>query len=282
MKNLKLIPTAIFFLLFNSFLICQDEDIEGSKDYPLFNRMPGFKICSFETKDFEAVKFPVESTTDESGKKETIEGKYYYYYYCMKSDARQVSMTQIFRNFENAFNKINSKIVAKVIEPNSSYNFITAKFTKNNMEIWLLMNASDVDYYFTIIEKQVMEQVIQANEMLDAINKDGFIALNILFDTGKSTIKEESQPIIDQIHSMLKGAPDLKVSIEGHTDNTGTAQGNLTLSEARAKAVADALTAKGIEVTRLSSKGWGQEKPVADNRTDEGRAKNRRVEIVKK
>jgi outer membrane protein OmpA-like peptidoglycan-associated protein len=100
-------------------------------------------------------------------------------------------------------------------------------------------------------------------------------------ETGKADIKPESQNIVVQIAEMLKANPDLKVSIEGHTDNTGTAAGNKTLSDARAKAVMKAVAAGGVEAGRLSAKGWGQEKPLADNRTDEGKTKNRRVEVVK-
>ena len=133
-----------------------------------------------------------------------------------------------------------------------------------------------------VAEKELMKQDIQANEMFDALNKNGFIALYINFETGKADIKPGSQEIIDQIVQMLKDNPDLKISIEGHTDNVGTAQSNQTLSENRAKAVMDAVIAKGIDKSRLSSKGWGQTKPIADNKTEEGRAKNRRVEIVKK
>jgi len=129
---------------------------------------------------------------------------------------------------------------------------------------------------------EAMKQEITANEMLDALNKDGFIALNILFETGKSAIQSESLPVVDQIFELLNSDPALKISIEGHTDNVGDAAANKKLSNERAKSVMDALIAKGVDKTRLSFIGWGQEKPVADNRTDEGKAKNRRVEIVKK
>ena len=85
----------------------------------------------------------------------------------------------------------------------------------------------------------------------------------------------------DLTASLLKANPKLKLSVEGHTDNTGTPEGNRKLSDARAASVKAALVAKGIEAPRLQSKGFGQDKPVADNRTEEGRAKNRRVELVK-
>jgi outer membrane protein OmpA-like peptidoglycan-associated protein len=80
---------------------------------------------------------------------------------------------------------------------------------------------------------------------------------------------------------MLNSNTGIKISIEGHTDNVGLAATNKKLSQDRAKAVMDALVAKGIISTRMSYQGWGQEKPVADNSTDDGKAKNRRVEIVK-
>ena len=151
--------------------------------------------------------------------------------------------------------------------------------------IWIGVEAaSDVaeSYTLTIMEIEEMKQDIQASAILDVLNKDGFIALDILFETGKSVIQKESLPIIDQIYEMLNLAANIKISIEGHTDNVGDATSNKKLSNDRAKSVMDVLIAKGIDKSRLSSIGWGQEKPVADNRTDEGKAKNRRVEIVKK
>lgn len=110
----------------------------------------------------------------------------------------------------------------------------------------------------------------------------GFVTLQINFETAKADIKPESQYIIDQVVELLNDDETLNVSIEGHTDNVGSAASNKTLSENRAKSVMNAIIAKGIDKSRLSAKGWGQEKPIADNKSEEGRAKNRRVEIVKK
>jgi OOP family OmpA-OmpF porin len=81
---------------------------------------------------------------------------------------------------------------------------------------------------------------------------------------------------------LLKDNPGLKVGIEGHTDSTGTPARNKTLSQQRAESVVSALVKAGIDAKRLSTAGWGQDKPIADNKTEEGKAKNRRVEIVKK
>ena len=86
-----------------------------------------------------------------------------------------------------------------------------------------------------------MVQEVTADAMYNALSKDGFMALYINFDTGKATIKPESQPIIDQIAALMKSHADLKLSIEGHTDNVGTPASNKTLSEQRAKAVLDAV-----------------------------------------
>jgi outer membrane protein OmpA-like peptidoglycan-associated protein len=81
---------------------------------------------------------------------------------------------------------------------------------------------------------------------------------------------------------MMKSNPDLKIGVEGHTDNVGSPASNKTLSEARAKSVVSALVAQGISADRLTPAGYGQDNPVADNNTEEGRAKNRRVELIKK
>jgi outer membrane protein OmpA-like peptidoglycan-associated protein len=118
--------------------------------------------------------------------------------------------------------------------------------------------------------------------LYDRMMTDGkFITCGITFDVGKSTIKPESMGEINRIVKLMTDNPELKFSVEGHTDNTGNAASNQTLSEARSKAVADKLVEMGINKDRLQSAGKGQTSPLADNATDEGRAKNRRVEFVK-
>ncbi|MDC1809369.1 OmpA family protein [Bacteroides uniformis] len=118
--------------------------------------------------------------------------------------------------------------------------------------------------------------------LYDRMMTDGkFITYGITFDVGKSTIKPESMGEINRIVKLMQDNPDLKFSVEGHTDSTGNEATNQTLSDARSKAVVDKLVEMGIAATRLTSSGKGQSNPIADNGTDEGRAKNRRVEFVK-
>jgi outer membrane protein OmpA-like peptidoglycan-associated protein len=102
---------------------------------------------------------------------------------------------------------------------------------------------------------------------------------NIFFDLGKFDLKPESTIELDNIFQLLKENPTLKIQISGHTDNIGKAADNMTLSNNRAQAVVKYLVSKGIEPVRLTFKGYGATKPVADNSTDEGRAQNRRTEL---
>lgn len=88
--------------------------------------------------------------------------------------------------------------------------------------------------------------------------------------------------MVEQIIEMMRQAPEIKISVEGHTDSDGSNESNLKLSEARAKAVVELIVKGGIDAARLSSAGYGEEKPIADNSTEEGKAKNRRVELIKK
>lgn len=268
-------------LLFQILVFAQNEDAEGCKDHPLLNRMSGFYITSCETRDFDVFDFPIENSTESERKVESVEGKKYYLYYNNSKEDKIITSRQILKNFETALNGIKATVF-KLIEPNNSYSFVCGVLKKGKMETWVHVTASDNEYEVNIVEKEVMKQEIQATDIYRELNESGFIALDIHFDTGKSTIKAESQPIIDALFDMLKSNPDLKVSIEGHTDNTGNADANKKLSIARAQAVMDALIKKGIAKTRLTSTGFGQEVPVADNRTEDGKAKNRRVEIIKK
>lgn len=153
-------------------------------------------------------------------------------------------------------------------------------------EYWIQVSTGAIPLhgYVTVLEREGMKQslgFLDASAMKKAIDADGRVALYINFDVDKATLRPDAQPTITEINKLLAGDPALKLSIEGHTDNTGTPAHNQTLSTARARSVLGALIGLGIDPTRLQSKGFGQDKPLADNASEDGRAKNRRVELVR-
>jgi outer membrane protein OmpA-like peptidoglycan-associated protein len=116
----------------------------------------------------------------------------------------------------------------------------------------------------------------------DRVLSDGKIIVNgIRFDVNKATIKPQSNGAINKIFKLMQKQPDLRFSVEGHTDSDGDEAANLKLSKARGKAVMDKLISMGIAADRLKYDGFGESKPIADNGTAEGKANNRRVEFVK-
>jgi outer membrane protein OmpA-like peptidoglycan-associated protein len=118
--------------------------------------------------------------------------------------------------------------------------------------------------------------------LLDALNKDGkIVSHGIHFDVNSAAVKPESMGTINQIAKLLKENPALKLEIGGHTDSTGDASKNMSLSQDRAEAVKKLLVAQGVDASRLSAKGYGATKPIASNDALEGKAQNRRVEFVK-
>ena len=163
-------------------------------------------------------------------------------------------------------------------------NGLTLKFASGGREIWVFLQSFDGDgsYRLTVSEREAMKQDISVNELADKLNKDGFIALYVNFETGKSTLLPDAVATLDAAAGALKAAGEFKVEVAGHTDNVGTPESNLKLSQDRAQAVMAALVQRGVKADRLIAKGYGQTTPVADNRTEDGRAKNRRVELVKK
>ena len=254
------------------------------KDTPYFTGMPSYKIVDASDQEFADYRFY-------NGKNcTTIEGKKFFRAYTLKEDAKQSSDLQISRNYSNSVKSMGGTIVfegqcsGSDCAENCGYRMMVGKVMKGGNELWIeVVPFNDGnDYYLTLVVKEAMKQDVTASDMFDTLNREGHIALYINFDTGKSTIKPESKQIINQIVEMMKANPGLKIGVEGHTDNVGNPKSNKTLSDERAKSVVAAIVAQGIDTKRLSTAGYGQDKPIADNKTEEGRAKNRRVELVKK
>jgi OmpA-OmpF porin, OOP family len=283
MKNKVCMFFPFLILVFPGALIQLQAQESEFKDTPWFSGMPSYMIYNAEEVEFDSYNFF-------NGKNcTTVEGKKFKRTYSLKENAQKSSVIQIMRNYSTAIKNMGGTVIYEgapqeaECADNNGLNMIIGKVVKNGNEMWVeVASLGGDDYYLTIIIKELMKQDVTASNMFDALNRDGHIALYINFDTGKSIIRDESKPIVEQIVRMMKSNPDLKIGVEGHTDNVGTPASNKTLSEARAKSVVSAIVSQGIAADRLSPAGFGQDKPIADNGTEEGRAKNRRVELVKK
>jgi outer membrane protein OmpA-like peptidoglycan-associated protein len=263
-------------VLMGGFAFAQ-QDKKGCKDHPLFTRMPGTYIYDCKSSEFDAREWPDPDTQGKTNVK--VEGKYYFNYYePQKGFEGKRSDLQVQRNYQNAMKKIGGSVYE---HRGNSY----MKLSKDGKEIWAYVTVYRGDIIkIEIIEKESMKQEVTADAkfMAEGISSTGHVAIyGIYFDFNKSDIKQESEPALQEISKLLSSNPNLKVFIVGHTDNVGGIDYNMKLSQARADAVVKALTTKyKVNPQRLKAYGIGQLAPVAPNKTDDGRAKNRRVELV--
>ncbi len=255
-------------------------DRSGSKDYPGITRMPDFFIYSYRDIQFDSAIFKVTQNSKKTD--QTIEGRKVVIEYSLKNGAATVSQLQIIRNLQNAVRTSGGQVIDD--SPGTGWYNTTLRFTKGNKEVWVLIETGHNGYTQTVVERQVMKQdvTVDAAAMATSIADTGSVAIyGINFDTASSVIKPDSEPAITEIVKLLTNKPALKVGIVGHTDMVGDATSNMKLSQARAQAVITALVTKhGIAATRLVAFGAGPWAPLASNKTDDGRAKNRRVELV--
>jgi OOP family OmpA-OmpF porin len=263
-------------LFFACDLRAQDEekpqDAEGCKDSPLITRFPGSIIHTCDNKEYEQADFPLGNDKDGAALLKHVEGDFHSWDVGTRPGTSQI---QVFRNFQTALKNAGFSI---------DYTNSPSEIVAHKGATWIYLDNKGEFYYQTIVtEKQMQQEVAaDASSLGDEINKTGRVAVyGIHFDTGKATIQPDSENILGEIAKLLQQDANLKLRVEGHTDNQGNAAANQALSEKRAQAVVVWLTAHSVPAGRLTAKGLGQTQPVADNSTNDGRAKNRRVELVK-
>lgn len=152
-------------------------------------------------------------------------------------------------------------------------------------DIWIHVCAGSNAGGWIIAETRPFQstaKALPAEALKQALDGNGKVAIEVNFATDAAQILPDSEPQLAQVIALLRADPQLRLAVGGHTDNSGTPTHNQQLSQARADAVVQRLTAAGIAADRLSAQGFGQTQPVADNANEEGRAKNRRVELVKR
>lgn len=273
----KIFAALLLLLVFPLTVFAEAGDALG-QDHPLVPRLPGWHIREYYVHDFDVFddNLPRRGQPD---LKFHAEGKVTYIRY---TSDKEVVPADVVANYATALKAIGA---VQLNESDSVFGNRVFKLARQNGDIYVAVRpeGNHAHYYnLTFIEPAARQQLISADAMYETLNKVGFLALYVNFDTNKSDIKPDGEPVIAQIVGLLKAKPDLKIYIDGHTDNVGSPAANKALSQERAKAVMQAVIKQGIDASRLTARGFGQEVPIADNRLDDGRAKNRRVELVKR
>jgi outer membrane protein OmpA-like peptidoglycan-associated protein len=309
-----------FFLLFSS--IALSKDIKGCKDHPLISRYVGSEFVNCRIDKFNEYRLLIKKAMNSGGKGKNIdstmnlEGKVSKITYKIPSER---STLEVFRNYESALKKADFKILyscsnegcggrnfnhavvpytSEFAENYENQRYLAAHLKRDEGDVYvsfyIVRNTSSggptYNLIFTqldVIEAQPMDAglvIIDSNTMEKEISKTGRVALyGIYFDTNKADVKPESMTTLKEIAKLLKKKNGLELAVVGHTDNKGSFEYNMDLSKHRAKAVVDVLVKDyGIIRSRLTHWGVGFLSPVASNKSDAGRAKNRRVELVER
>ena len=273
----------VFVLLATSATAAEPKDAPAcvGKDHPLFTRMPGYYLGTGSTCKERQFAREVFATSNEQKKRmdKAVEGHWYEFEYHWRGQGPSPSGLQVGRNYANAATAAGGEVMFQ-----DSYGATTVRFVGGGKETWAAVKTGGSQLRLRIVEVEGMKQDILANAeaLKGGLATNGHVELKgIFFDTGKSDLKPESEPALAEVEKLLKAQPALAMWVVGHTDSVGGVDPNLALSQARATAVVKALVEqRGIDAARLASFGAGPFAPVATNATDEGRARNRRVELV--
>lgn len=296
------------------------QDVEGSADHPLIPRYEGSEILEYETQsftDYTLVTAPLKGDVgDNPDATTTLEGALTRITYRAPAER---SVLEVFRNYENALGEAGftplfdcdgeecgSSAFDDFAERDRSmtiwgdgrsHRYLAAHLERAEGDVYVSLyataNASGgpskdrTMVQLDVVEVEPMEErmvVVEASAMERDLTREGSVAVyGILFDFDKAAIRPDSRPQLEEIGKLLNERPQLEVLVVGHTDAKGGLDYNADLSERRAASVVEALSADhGIDAARLTPVGVGMAAPVASNRTEEGRARNRRVELVER
>ena len=307
-KMWNFFSASIFLLLVKSTF----SQYENIKDHPALSRYRGSQVVFYDTKQFDEYHIllgPIRGSSDkdiESVKSKRLEGKITRFVYEGPKDR---SSFEVFKNYETALKNAGYKIlfqgkgrdiygVYQFLEkknkdylggwddPDKGWYYLSASSSDEKVYIsiyvWLLSSHGPRAAISIIELKEIETGLVTAEMMEESIKRTGKVALyTIYFDFDKADLKPESKPTIEEISKLLKRNLKLKLYIVGHTDNVGSFDYNMNLSQRRAEAVVKELVEKyGISKDRLKPYGVGPLCPISSNSTEEGRSKNRRVELV--
>jgi OmpA-OmpF porin, OOP family len=282
------------------------QDAAGSKDHPLISRYPASTINEYRQKAFDEYELPLSSVVEGKYEKtQHVEGKVTAIYYTTPEGR---SALEIYRNYASALKNGGFQTLFACDKtcgdgpPSGAFplddafgNFSVARYLAAKLSrdagdvyvaLWVYDSSFDIKTFLAVVEVKPMESglvTVNAASLASDITRTGHASVyGIYFDTGKADVKPESDATLKEIAKLLQQDPKLKLYVVGHTDNVGTLASNMDLSKRRGDAVVAALSTKySVAAARLSAEGDGPTAPVASNDSEDGRAKNRRVELVK-
>ncbi|MFZ5586890.1 MAG: OmpA family protein [Thermodesulfobacteriota bacterium] len=251
-------------------------DVTNAQDPAQFPRLPGYVISEHQS-GLQSQDFFVAPD-----QKTRLAGRRTFLRYELMAGARPAAAERVLAHYAGLVQGLGGRTVFEG-ETAESLSQGTYQAPGPGGEMWLRVEPSldGSGYDLVLLEPgQAAPEATEA-EMLNALRADGRLALYLDFDSGRAELKPEFQPVLDLVAALLRDNPGLRLSVEAHTDDRGGAEENRRLSLARAQAVVAALVRAGVEPGRLDAKGWGQARPLTANDTSEGRAQNRRVELVR-
>ena len=267
-------------------------------DFPYLRLPEGYKPQNTEAQDFADFPFWTGSRF------EMIEGRVHQTQ-ITNDTGKSFSRLELLRNMEHALNEAGAVRIFDGQIPNEAAHALPeavqlaalngiGDIYNNPSQTWVIRQADRTAWIhlyvgsaqgaMAVVEAKALTPtagLLPAGELARRIAADGRVAVPVEFALDRADILDASRSQIDAVAQLLKDEAGLRLSVEGHTDNTGAPARNRPLSEDRARAVVAALIQQGIDAKRLEAKGFGADKPVADNASDEGRARNRRVELVR-
>ena len=276
--------TFLFVFLSLFVFSLNSEVFAGVKDHPVIKPVPGSTAFYPKYKKFHAYTFRYSENGKRIEKK--VKGKYWQfeYKYLLKNGKTDdsISALETIENFKQAAIEKNGEILKE-----TDSELIFTLLLSDGRKLWaqVYCNGWNGLYQLYIVEEKGFKKKLTfgAEEIKKQLDEKGHVAIyGILFDLDKASLKPESKKSLQEIVKLMQNYPGLKIEIQGHTDNQGSVDYNKDLSQSRAQTVKTYLITNGIDDSRLASKGYGFSQPVASNDTQEGRAKNRRVELVKK
>jgi outer membrane protein OmpA-like peptidoglycan-associated protein len=287
--------------------LAQRGDVAGSRDYPGIGRFAGSVITGYQVKDFDAARLQAAPFKDgKPAAERRLEGRVTRIAYRNNPGP---SILEVSRNFETQLAKagfetlvacdtdacggipfteaIDALPMPQMWIDGFNYRYYAGRKAEGGRETYaaVLVSKSNDDIYAQLVVAVVgaiENKMVDAGAMAKGLRETGHIALyGIYFDTDKAVIRPESRPTLDEIAKLLRAQPQLTVFIVGHTDSQGTFEYNTDLSRRRAEAVAAELVKSyKIANARLRTAGASFLAPIGSNATDDGRALNRRVELV--